>query len=180
MSCLPSSISTSQRSAISSVEASASGHSANALRHLLAGAQVELVRVEGHLRRGERRLRLHAQQRRVVVVVLAAQVVHVAGADERPADLARDAHDPLVGLVLVGDAVLLDLEVDVLGAEGLQQVVGVGARLGVAAVDEALAEARGQAAGQRDDALAVARRAAPCRRSACRGAGPRGSRPSRA
>ena len=82
------------------------------------------------------RLGLHAQQRRVVVVVLAAQVVHVAGADERAADLARDPHDPLVGLVLLGDAVLLDLEVDVLGAEDLDQVVDVRARLGVAALDE--------------------------------------------
>ena len=90
-----------------------------------------------------------------MVVVLAAQVVHVGGADERAADLARDPDDALVGLVLVGDAVLLDLEEDVLGAEGLQQVVGVGARLGVAAVDEALAEAAGQAAGERDDALGV-------------------------
>ena len=64
---------------------------------------------------------------------------------------------PSLALLLVGDAVLLDLEVDVVGAEGLQQVVGVGARLGVAPVDEALAEARRQAAGQRDDALAARR-----------------------
>ena len=90
-----------------------------------------------------------------MVVVLAAQVVHVAGADERAPDLARDAHDALVGLVLVGDAVLLDLEVDVVGAEGVHQVVDVGARLVVAAVDQALAEARGQAAGEGDDPLAV-------------------------
>ena len=50
MSCLPSSMSTLQRSAMSSVDCSASGHSAKLLRHLLVGAQVELVRVEGHLR----------------------------------------------------------------------------------------------------------------------------------
>ena len=88
----------------------------------------------------------------MVVVVLLAQVVHVGRADERAAELARDPHDPLVGLVLLGEAVALDLEVDVLGAEDLQQVVDVRARLVVAAVDEALAEARGEAAGQRDDA----------------------------
>jgi hypothetical protein len=123
------------------------------LDHLLAGAQEELVGVEGHLRRRKRGLRLHAQQRRVVVVVLAAQVVHVAGAHDRAPDLAGDAHDPLVGLLLVGDAVLLDLEVDVVGAEGVHQVVDVGARLVVATVDQALAEARGQAAGEGDDAL---------------------------
>ena len=175
MSWRPSSISTSQRSAISSVDCERLGPLGERLRHLLAGAQVELVRLEGHLRRGERRLRLHAQQRRVVVVVLAAQVVHVAGADERAADLAGDPDDALVGLVLRGDAVLLDLEVDVLGAERLEQVVGVRARLGVAAVDEAQAEARGEAAGERDHALGVRARAGPGRPSACRGAGPRGS-----
>ena len=92
----------------------------------------------------------------MVVVVLAAQVVDVAGPHERPAHLARDADDPGVGDLLVADAVLLDLEEDVVGAERLQQVVGVGARLGVAAGHEALAEARGQAARQRDEALAVA------------------------
>ena len=98
--------------------------------HLLAVAQVELVGVERQLRRGDRALGLHAQQRRVVVVVLAAQVVDVAGADQAPADLAGDPDDPLVALVLRREAVLLHLEVDVLGAEHAQQIVGVGARVG--------------------------------------------------
>ena len=92
----------------------------------------------------------------MVVVVLLAQVVHVGGADERPAELAGDLHDPLVGLVLLGQAVALDLEVDVLGAEDPQQVVGVRARLALLVGDQALAEARGQAAGEGDDPLGVA------------------------
>ena len=92
----------------------------------------------------------------MVVVVLAAEVVHVGRADQRAAELAGDLHDALVGLVLVGDAVLLDLEVDVVAAEDLQQIVGVRTGLVVAAVDEPLAEARGQAARERDDALGVA------------------------
>jgi hypothetical protein len=57
----------------------------------------------------------------VVVVVLAAQVVHVAGGHERAADLAGDPDDALVGLVLVGDAVLLDLEEDVLGPKAFSR-----------------------------------------------------------
>jgi hypothetical protein len=93
----------------------------------------------------------------VVVVVLLAQVVHVGGADERAPELAGDLHDPLVGLVLLGQAVALDLEVDVLGPEDLQQVVGVGACLALLTGEQALAEARGQAAGQGDDPLGVAR-----------------------
>ena len=52
----------------------------------------------------------------------------------------------LVGLVLLGDPVLLDLEVDVVGAEGLHQLVGVGAGVVGPPVDQALAEARLQAA----------------------------------
>ena len=77
-------------------------------------------------------------------VVLAAQVVHVGGGDERAPDLAGDAHDALVGVVLLGDAVLLDLEEHVVGAERVEQVVGVSARVGFAALGEARAEAAGQ------------------------------------
>jgi hypothetical protein len=77
----------------------------------------------------------------VVVVVLAPQVVDVAGADQRPPDVAGDADDALVGLLLVGQPVLLELEEDVVAAEDLQQVVGVRTGVAVAPGDEALAEA---------------------------------------
>ena len=131
-------------------------HVGERLRHLLRALQVELVRVEGHLRLGERRLRLHAQQRGVVVVVLLAEVVHVGGGDERAAHLLRELRDRLVDLLLLGDAVALDLEVDVLRAEDLDEVVEVGAGLREAALDDAPRAAGGQAAGERDDALGVA------------------------
>ncbi len=74
-------------------------------RHLVVVLQEELVGVEAELRLGQRGLGLHAEQRGVVVVVLAAQVVHVRRAHQRPPHLARDAHDALVGLVLIRDAV---------------------------------------------------------------------------
>src|SRR6516165_8779422 len=70
-------------------------------RHLLVRAQIELVRVEADLRLTERRLRLYAQQCGVMVIVLPAQVMDVAGADQRPAELARDPHDPFVRAVLI-------------------------------------------------------------------------------
>ena len=89
-------------------------------------------------------------------VVLAAQVVDVGGRDQRPAELARVADDALVRLRLLGDPVLLDLEVDVVGAEDLDQVVEVGAGVGRALLDQPAAEARLQAAGERDHALGVA------------------------
>jgi hypothetical protein len=92
----------------------------------------------------------------VVLVVVPGQVVDVAGGDERAAHLARDAHDRLVGLVLGRDPVLLDLEVHVLRAEHLHQLVHVIARLGRQVVDDPAAEARLEAARERDDALGVA------------------------
>ena len=91
----------------------------------------------------------------MVVEVLAAQVVDVARGHERPADLAGDLDDPLVGLVLLGDPVLLDFEEDVVGTEDLQQLIGVGARLNRVLLDETPAEARLQAAAEGDDALGV-------------------------
>ena len=125
------------------------------LDHFLRALDVELVRVEAHLRRFQGRLRLHAEQRRVVVEVLAPQVVDVGGADHRPAQLAGEADDPLVRLVLLGDPVLLHLEVDLVGAEGLDQVVEVGAGIVGALFDQAAAEARLQAAGEDDHALGM-------------------------
>ena len=132
-------------------------------RHLLVGLQIELVGVERHLRLGERRLRLHAQQRRVVVVVLAPQVVDIAVATSgRPTSRAIRTAPSLT--LSWARAVLLDLEVDVLGPEDLDQVVEVRARLVGAVVDEPLREARREAAGQADDALGVLRRPDPGRR----------------
>ena len=92
----------------------------------------------------------------MVVVVLAPQVVNVGRRHQRPAELARVALDALVRLRLLGDAVLLDLEVDVLRPEDLDEVVEVGAGVGRALLDQAPAEARLQAAGERDHALGVA------------------------
>ena len=93
----------------------------------------------------------------MIVVVLARQVVHVRGPHQRPADLARHLDDPLVRLVLLGDAVALQLEIDLIGAEDADQVVDVGAGVVGAVLDDAAAEARLQAAGQRQHALGVAR-----------------------
>ena len=153
---MPSSISVSQRSAISTVVGTASGHGRERLLHLLVALQEELVGVEPELGLLERRLRLDAEQRRVVVVVLAPQVVDVAGRDQRPADLARELDDALVRLVLLGDPVDLDLHVDVVRAERLEQVVQVGPGVGRAVLDEAPAEAGLEAAGERDQARRVA------------------------
>ena len=124
--------------------------------HLVAVLEVELVRIEGHLRRVQGRLRLDAEQGGVVLVVLAAQVMNVGGRHQRPADLAGDPGDPGVGLVLVVDPVLLNLHVDLLGAEYLDQLVEVGTRVVRPVFDQPLDEAGLEAAGQADDSLRVA------------------------
>ncbi len=95
-------------------------HVRERLGHLVGALQIELVGVEAELRLLDRRLRLDAEQRRVAVVVLAAQVVDVGRGDQRPAELARHLGDPLVRLLLLGDAVALHLEVDLVGAEGVR------------------------------------------------------------
>ena len=81
----------------------------------------------------------------------------VAGTHERSADLAGNPHNPLVGLFLGRKPVFLDLEVDVVGAERLQHLVGVRPGIAVAPVQQRLAEARLQATGQSDDTLGMSR-----------------------
>ena len=93
----------------------------------------------------------------MAVVVLAAEVVDVRRGDQRPAQLTGDADDPLVGLVLLRDAIALDLEVDLVAPEGLDQIVDVRPRVVGAVLDEPTAEARLQAAGERDHALGMRR-----------------------
>ena len=92
----------------------------------------------------------------MVVEVLAAQVVHVGGADHRATHLPSDAGDAGICLVLVGDPVALELEVDVLGAEDPEQLVDVGAGLGRVVLHQAPAEARLQAAREGDHPAGVA------------------------
>ncbi len=92
----------------------------------------------------------------MVVVVVAGQVVDVARADERPADLPREAHDAFVHLVLLGDAVDLDLHVEVVAPDGLCEVVEMGAGVGRALLEDPPREARLQAARQGNEALRVA------------------------
>ena len=91
----------------------------------------------------------------MVVVVLAAQVVDVAGSDQRSSQLSCDSDDPLVGPLLFGDPVLLHLEVHVLGPKCVHELVRVSTRIGGAALKQQLAEARLQAARERDDSFGV-------------------------
>jgi hypothetical protein len=91
----------------------------------------------------------------VVAVVLTAQVVHVRRGDQRPVDLPGDPGDSLVGLLLGGYVIRLNLEVDVLRSEQLQQVVRVRPGVGGPVLDDPLTEARLEAPGERDHPFRV-------------------------
>ena len=89
-------------------------------------------------------------------MVFVAKVVNVTGADERAAHLSRDPHDPLVGAVLRSDAVVLNFEVDILGAKRADELVDVSPGFVLAPVGKPARKARCEAARQCNQALTVA------------------------
>jgi hypothetical protein len=151
----PSSIETEQRSAISSVR-DGLRVAGEVLRHLLRRLEVELVGVEAPVVRvGERVPGLDAEERLVRARVLVAQVVDVAGGDERepgrPGDLGERGVDRLLHL----EAGVLDLQVDRLPPEDVGEPLHLGLGLGAVAALERLADLPGEAARERHDPLRV-------------------------
>src|SRR6185312_15887587 len=100
-------------------------------------------------------LRLDAEQRLVRDGVVTGEVVDVAGADHRqprvPGQVDQRRQDPRLHV----DAAVLDLDVDVVATEDLHQPVELRAGARHVVVDQRLADAAGQASGQRDHALRV-------------------------
>ena len=144
------------RSAISSVRAIASRQLAEQRLHLGRRLEVELVGLElPVVRVGERVARLDAEQRLVRPRVLVAQVVDVAGRDERDARRSGERDEPGVDLLLDRQPGVLELDVDGVPAEDLDEAGEL--RLGVllSTLLERLADAAGETAGERDDAVRV-------------------------
>ena len=123
------------------------GHLGEELAHLGRGLQVVLVAVEleavgvAHERPG-----LHAQQRVVRLVVLAVGVVAVVGGQQRRADPPGDLEQLRVGAVLVGDAVVLQLDEEVVAAEDVLQPGGLLDGLGLVALEQRLQHLPAEAA----------------------------------
>ena len=67
---------------------------------------------------------LHAQQGVVGDGVLAVGVVAVVGGEQRRAELAGDLDQPGIGLVLLGQAVVLELDEEVVAAEDVLEAAG--------------------------------------------------------
>ena len=97
------------------------------LGHLGRGLEIELIGVELPVVRVLQRVPgLDAEKRLVGPRVLVAEVVDVAGCDERKAGLSRELGEGRVDPRLLGKAGVLDLDVDVVAAEDLGQAIEVG------------------------------------------------------
>ena len=124
--------------------------------HLFLRAQVELLLLVTHpVRRLERGLRAQADQAIVRVRVLLLHVMHVVGADQLDAELARPGNQMLVHVHLLGDAVVLELEVIVVRPERLLEPVDGVARLLELALGDQRRHLAGETTGERDEAVLV-------------------------
>ena len=132
------------------------GHLAEQVPHLVGVLEVVLVAVEleavgvAHERPG-----LHAQQGVVGLVVVLVRVVAVVGGDDREAEVLGDAQQLGVGALLLGDAVVLQLDEEVVGPEDVAQAGRLVAAGLVALVHQRLQDVPAQAAGGDDQALLV-------------------------
>ncbi len=126
------------------------------VRHLVRGLEVELVGVEAPVVRVlERVPGLDAEERLVRARVLVAEVVDVAGGDERQARALGEAGQLGVDSRLRLEARVLDLDVGLVAAEDLEEPVEVTRRVGLARFLERLRDASREAAGERDQTCRV-------------------------
>ena len=106
-------------------------------------------------RLADERVGLHAQQRVVRLRVFGARVVAVVGREQRRAELRGDLDQLRVGLVLRGDAVVLQLDEEVVAPEDVLQLAGLLQRGLEVAGEQRLQHVPTEAAGAGDDAFAV-------------------------
>ena len=148
--------------------------------HLRRGLEVVLLTLELEpLRVVDRRARLHAQQRvvrdRVVAVHVVAVVRREHGQREALGDVEQCAHR----LVLRRDAVILELDEEVLGPEDVAQTRRLVERSLLVAGHQRLQHVATETAGGRDEAFVVALEQLPVDARAG-SSSPRGRRGSRA
>ena len=124
--------------------------------HLGRRLEIELVRVELPAALVLQRVAgLDAEQRLVGPRVLVAQVVDVAGRDEREARVGRELREERVDPRLLREPRVLDLDVDVVAPEHLREPVQVGRGVLWTTFLQGFTDAAGEAAGQRDEPLRV-------------------------
>ena len=120
------------------------------------------------LRVAQQRAGLHAQQRVVGLVVVAVGVVAVVGGEQRRADRSWRSRCSL-GLVscCAGEAVVLDLDEQVVLAEDVLQAGRLVEGALLVALQQRLQHVPAEAAGGGDQAVGGTSRAAPSRSGAC-------------
>ena len=124
--------------------------------HLLRGAQIEVAGLIAHAVLIIHGLAgLDAQQNIVALGVLFAQIVGVVGAHQGDARLVVDAQQGAVHGGLVGNAVILQFQIEIALSENALHFQSVGLRALVIAVHDAAGDLTGQAGAQADQALAV-------------------------
>ena len=124
--------------------------------HLLRGAQVEVPRLIAHPVGVVHGLaRLDAQQHIVTLGVLLPQVVGVVGTHQRDTCLVVDAQQLPVHLRLVGDAVVLQLQIEAVLPEDVPHGQGIFLRPVIVAVQQPAGYLTGQTRRQGDQALRV-------------------------
>ena len=125
-------------------------------QHLLLGLDVELVGVHAHAVLVLQRLaRLDAHQHLLHLGILAGQIVAVVGAHQRDVHLPRQLDEPGQHLLLLGDAVILQLDEEVAPSEDVQIALGHGARVVLPPVQQQLGQVARQAGAHGDQALVV-------------------------
>ena len=125
-------------------------------QHLLLGLDVELVGVHAHAVLVLQGLaRLDAHQHLLHLCILAGQIVAVVGAHQRDVHLPRQLDEPGQHLLLLGDAVILQLDEEVAPSEDVQIALGHGARVVLPPVQQQLGQIARQAGAHGDQALVV-------------------------
>ena len=129
---------------------------AEQMAHLLRALDVELVAVELEpVRVALQRAGLHTQQRVVGLRVFLLRVVAVVGREQRRIELARDVEQRADDLGVVVDAVVLELDEEVLAPEDLLEPRRRGQRRAFVALQDELRHEPAEAARGRGDALVV-------------------------
>ena len=124
--------------------------------HLLGGLEVELVGVELPVARVRERVAgLDTEQRLVRPRVLVAEVVDVAGRDERDAGARGKIDELRVERLLHLEPRILELDVGLLAAEDVHEPLELRLGLGRLALLERLRDAARQTAGEGDEPLRV-------------------------
>ncbi len=132
------------------------------LGHLGRGLEVELVRVElPVIRVLERVAGLDAEERLVGPRVLVAEVVDVAGSDEREARVRGELREQRVDPRLLREAGVLHLDVDVVAPEDLRETVEVGSGILWTTFLQGFTHSAREAPGERHEPLRVSGQVAP-------------------